>query len=104
MMRTSGAALAATLLSVSFAAAQVPPADIPIEEEARLTLLDTCVIGQSRARGMYAADHAAICRCATDRMMPTMSAEDMQAVRKWKKVTRAMTPRWDEAMAGCAGQ
>jgi hypothetical protein len=73
---------------------------LPVDEDARLALIDYCVLEVNRMAGQY-DNFADRCRCATKAMMATMSETDMQAVAKWRKPTTALKPRWTAAWASC---
>lgn len=73
---------------------------LPPDEDARLALIDYCVIEESHKHGQY-DDFTVHCKCAVSAVMKTMSTADMQAVAKWRKPTTALKGRWETAWQGC---
>lgn len=102
MMRFGAVFLLSSIVSATVtggAAAQQPP-QLPPEEDARLALIDYCVLQESSKHGQYGT-YVATCKCATSAVLKTMNARDMQAVAKWRKPTSAMKGRWEQAWQGC---
>ena len=93
----SGAVLSAGL---SFGAAAQQAPQLPVDEDARLALIDHCVLNEGARFGQY-DDFADRCKCATKTIMATMSEKEMQGVAKWRKPTSALKNRWQEAWNGC---
>lgn len=87
------------ILGASVASAQPAP-QIPLAEDARLALIDYCVIEGSR----MASQHANItsgCRCTVEKMMPQMNEDELRRVVQWRKPVAAIKSRWDAAVEGC---
>lgn len=93
-----GAALLASGFALS-AAAQTAP-QLPVDEDARLALIDHCVLNEGARFGQY-DDFADRCKCATKTIMSTMTQPEMQAVAKWRKPTAALKRRWQQAWDSC---
>ena len=81
------------------AGAQQAP-QLPVDEDARLALIDHCVLNEGARFGQY-DNFADRCKCATSTLMATMSQSEMQAVAKWRKPTTALKKRWQSAWEGC---
>lgn len=73
---------------------------LPVAEDARLALIDYCVIETSRMASQH-ANITANCRCTVSAVMPQMNESEMQGVVKWRKPTSAIKARWEAAVAGC---
>ena len=86
-------------IGMSPASAQSAP-QIPLEEDARLALIDHCVLNESARFGQY-KDFTGRCKCATGALMSSMSTADMQSVAKWRKPTSGLQKRWKAAWDGC---
>ncbi|MEJ8573352.1 hypothetical protein [Microbaculum marinum] len=93
-----GAALLSTAFVMTAVAQQAP--QLPVDEDARLALIDHCVLDESARGGQYdnVADR---CKCATKAIMSQMSQSEMQAVAKWRKPTSALKTRWQQASDAC---
>ena len=81
------------------AAAQSAP-QVPLDEDARLALIDHCVLNEDARFGQY-DNFVGRCKCATNRLMASLSEADMRAVAKWRKPTSALKSRWAAAWNGC---
>ena len=94
-----GAALVAFGSVTAGACAQSAP-QLPPHEDARLALIDYCVVSES---GHYSQfdDFVSICKCATNKLLGEMSEDEMKGVAKWRKPTSSVKKRWDTDFASC---
>lgn len=99
LLKTVLGGLVAGMAFAAGAAAQQAP-QLPPEEDARLALIDYCVLNESARTGQY-DDYVGRCKCATKSLMSGMTEKDMKAVAKWRKPTSALKSRWTEAWNGC---
>lgn len=98
----SGAVFGCVLVCAALVAgahAQKAP-QLPPDEDARLALIDHCVLNESARAGQF-DDYVGRCKCATNAILATMTEKDMVAVAKWRKPTTALKSRWSEAWNGC---
>jgi len=97
--RAAICALAFSAIAPLEAAAQSDPA-VPLQEDARLALVDHCVLNESARFGQY-TDFTGRCKCASKALLGTLSQQEMQSVAKWRKPTSALKRRWADAWNGC---
>lgn len=96
-----GAAGSLSLWILGAAAASAQPApQIPLAEDARLALIDYCVIEGSRMSSQH-ADITSGCRCTVSKIMPQMNEDEMRRVVQWRKPVAAIKSRWEAAVEGC---
>ena len=81
------------------AGAQSAPV-VPLNEDARLALVDHCVLNESARFGQY-TDFTERCKCASKSLLASLSQQEMQSVAKWRKPTSALKRRWADAWNGC---
>ncbi len=96
-----GAAACLSVWMFGAAAASAQPApQLPLPEDARLALIDYCVIEGSRMASQH-ANITAGCRCTVSKIMPQMNEDEMRRVVQWRKPVAAIKSRWDAAVEGC---
>jgi hypothetical protein len=95
----TAATMSLGLLAGAGATAQPAP-QLPLAEEARLALIDYCVIEGSRMASQY-ANITSGCRCTVAKIMPQMNEDEMRRVVQWRKPVAAIKSRWDAAVEEC---
>lgn len=82
------------------AATAQPAPQLPLAEDARLALIDYCVIEGSRMASQY-ANITSGCRCTVAKIMPQMNEDEMRRVVQWRKPVASIKSRWDAAVEEC---
>jgi len=95
------AVVAASMVSIAGQGAfALSDPELPPDEDARLALIDYCVVQESGKHGQY-DNFVDTCKCATNRLMSEMNQDEMAGVAKWRKPTSAVKKRWEAAWAAC---